>query len=201
MSRFRQAKRRHQRKRVLILVEGSTGQSEQRYFQELARLLRHSTSLEVKVFPGMGEPSKLLRICLGKIEKTGEWKDYDDYCLVSDTDRHEQLRASIQKAHSSQYPIKFYVTNPEFELWLLWHHQEQASFIDKERLEALVKQFKLVKGKNGKELGDGLKFSDYKNAVDRARKAWPQAAVNTIGPNPSSALCCLVDLLEGKTTA
>lgn len=60
-----QRKFRQSRPRVLIIVEGDTGKSEQTYFQLLARELRSNKSaVDVKVIPGKGEPSKLLSKCL-----------------------------------------------------------------------------------------------------------------------------------------
>ena len=64
MARRHVAKKRRERslrKRVLIVVEGATGKSEQVYFQQLVQVLRsEQITVDVKVLPGAGEPKNLM---------------------------------------------------------------------------------------------------------------------------------------------
>lgn len=188
-----QRKSRQSRPRVLIIVEGDTGKSEQTYFQLLARELRSNKSaVDVKVIPGKGEPSKLLSKCL--VEKERHEEEYDHFCLVVDADEHAKLEEVLREAPGQG--INVVVTNPQFELWLLWHVLDQHGFIS--GAEAADKAYKLglTTGKNGKELARLFPVHSFQEAQQRARQVWPELRPNQIGSNPSSSIPWLIEAIQ-----
>lgn len=188
-----QRKLRQTRPRVLIIVEGDTGKSEQMYFQLLARELRsNQAAVDVKIIPGKGEPSKLLNKCL--VEKERREGEYDHYCLVVDVDEHAKLESAIGAA--SRHGVAVVVTNPQFELWLLWHVLDQQGFITGDEAASKAREWGLTAGKNGKELARSFPVRNFHEAQRRARQAWPNLRPNQIGSNPSSSIPWLIDAIQ-----
>lgn len=193
----RRRPQRRQSKRVLIVVEGARGKSEQAYFQLLNQELRgNATVLSLQVEPGAGEPLRVLKKCRNKTteqEKRAENGEpaYDARFIVVDRDDHGTLERVLQECESEQ--IHGIVTNPKFELWLLWHKDEQRASIDGAQLDRRVRDLHLVEGRNGKELAKGFEIKNYKPAMERAQKAWPKLVDNRVGPNPSSAIAWMIE--------
>lgn len=187
---------RRQSKRVLIVVEGSRGKSEQAYFQLLNQELRgNATVVSFQVEPGAGEPTRVLKECremtAKQAKRTGkDEQPYDARFIVVDKDEHGALEGVLQDCKAER--IHGIVTNPKFELWLLWHKEEQAAFIYGAQLYKRVRDLNLVEGRNGKELAKGFDIGDYKVAMERAQKAWPENADNKVGPNPSSGIVWMI---------
>lgn len=188
-----QRKPRQTRPRVLVIVEGDTGKSEQTYFQLLARELRsNKAAVDVKVIPGKGEPSKLLNKCL--VEKGRHGGEYEHFCLVVDADQHPRLEEVLREA--PKQGIEVLVTNPQFELWLLWHALDQQGFISGTEVADKVRQLGLTTGKNGKELARLFPVHSFQQAQRRARQIWPELRPNQIGPNPSSSIPWLIEAIQ-----
>ena len=124
-------------------------------------------------------------------KRTGkDGQAYDARFIVVDKDEHGALEGVLQDCKAER--IHGIVTNPKFELWLLWHKEEQAAFIYGDHLDKRVRDLNLVEGRNGKELAKGFDIGDYKVAMERAQKAWPENADNKVGPNPSSGIVWMI---------
>ncbi|KGF01622.1 RloB family protein [Actinomyces sp. S4-C9] len=189
-------KQRKMRPRVLVVVEGSKGKSEEVYFQRLDQELRYDVALTVVA--GAGEPTKVLDACNQRIEreasKVGDGSIPFDYCfLVMDEDNHPHLNDVLEQCRQLNFDAL--VTNPKFELWLLWH-VEDCKFVSSSVLDKRVKSRSLVSGKNGKELAGSFPVKDYAAAVERAKKAWREMASNEVGPNPSSGIPVYLEKLD-----
>ena len=189
-------KQRKMHPRVLVVVEGSKGKSEEVYFQRLDQELRYDVALTVVA--GAGEPTKVLDACYQRIEreasKVGDGSKPFDYCfLVMDEDNHPHLNDVIEQCR--QMGFHALVTNPKFELWLLWH-VEDCKFVSSSVLDKRVKSRSLVSGKNGKELAGSFPVKDYAAAVERAKKAWRGLTSNEAGPNPSSGIPVYLEKLD-----
>ena len=184
------------RKRVLIVVEGAAGKSEQRYFQQLVQVLRSKQiTVDVKVLPGAGEPKRVLEKCRDELT-TRARTDYDHACLVIDDDNHPTLDQVLHDCEQSLPKIDAVITNPQFELWLLWHHQDHTSFIDSKALTRKVSELKLVTGRQGKELAHGFPVNDYPKAMRRAHQVRPDLGTRERGGNPSSGIPWLITALQ-----
>lgn len=170
---------------ILIVVEGSKGKSEQTYFELLNQTKRFNFELRFKVVPGSGGPSHVMKAAL---KQTG---DYSHICLVMDVDEHKDLSDVIAQTKYASTPSFSVVTNPQFELWLLWHSEDQKGAISKNLLEEKVKKANLVTGKRGKELHRSFPIENVDIALKRAIRAKP----GEIGDNPSSAIPWLIEAL------
>ncbi|VEI13741.1 RloB family protein [Trueperella bialowiezensis] len=189
---------RRKYRKVLVVVEGSKNKSEQAYFEQLNQELRQSASISIVVEAGEGEPSKVLRACQRKTvqeqERTGDSKPFDIRVLVVDVDEHAKLPSVLEQCEKEG--IHALVTNPRFELWLLWHKEDYTRAASAQDIDARVRRLKLVGGSGGKELGREFLITNYAEAIQRARRAWPELSPNHIGPDPSSAIPWLIDKLS-----
>ena len=198
----RHAKRRRPprqtKKRLLVVVEGDKDKSEQAYLQRLDQYLRPGgLTPSFKVVPAGGEPTRVLKKCLQYLEKDG----YDLACLVVDRDKHQRLGEVIRQAKANKigkkhFPIHVLVTNPQFELWLLWHVEDQRAFISSSDLEKRVERANLVVGKSGKSLSPKFPIERFRDAVKRAEACSMAPEPWQMGTNPYSGLPWLVKVLE-----
>lgn len=175
-----------ERGRLLLVVEGSQGKSEQAYFELLRRELEtRSLSVIVRVFPGNGEPTRVLK----EAEKRAE--DYDHVCLLMDVDTHAKLDDVLQECKRKPTPFHAVVTNPKFELWLLWHKEKRAGFISSKELDRRVQELGLVQGKDGKNLAPNFPIENYRTAMENAVKVGDREH----GENPSSGIPWLIEAM------
>ena len=119
--------------------------------------------------------------------------DYDGAVIVVDVDQHAALDAVLTECRSSG--ITAIVTNPCFELWLLWHSEDQRAHTEPRKAGERLQSLKHVDDGDGKHLTGKFPIDGY-TAADRARRARNGLAVNERGPNPSSAMPWLIGLLE-----
>ncbi|CAB0616564.1 RloB family protein [Corynebacterium diphtheriae] len=195
MSKSTKGKRKQRLPRKLlsrwaIVVEGSKDKSECSYFDRIKQIVgRNTSSLSVKVVPGDGEPTKVF-------EKAQSLRDnYDRIILVMDTDSHAHLSSVLQSC-AKDSKIDAVVTSPMFELWLLWHVEDCARQLDKTTLEKLLKGKKIVDGKRGKSLHPAFPLDKYRDAITRAKRAWPNLTCNKPAPNPGSSVPWVLEQLD-----
>jgi len=170
-----------------VVTEGVT---EQEYLEGLRQRIRsRHVALDIKA--GGGEPSRVLKECRKALRAR---KDYDGAVIVVDVDQHAALDAVLTKCRSSG--ITAIVTNPCFELWLLWHSENHHAHIEPGKARERLQSLKHVDDGDGKHLTGKFPIDGYTAAADRARRAWNGLAVNERGPNPSSAMPWLIGLLE-----
>lgn len=171
-----------------MVTEGVT---EQEYLELLNQRIRsRHISLDIKV--SGGDPSKALRKCKNRLLCAR--KDYDGAVIVVDVDQHAALDAVLTECRSSG--ITAIVTNPCFELWLLWHSEDHHAHIEPGKAGERLQSLKHVDDGDGKHLAKNFPIEGHTEAAERARRAWNGLAVNERGPNPSSAMPWLIDLLE-----
>lgn len=188
-----QRRTRKTRPKLLLIVEGSANKSEQSYFELLARELRSAKAVvDVKVIPGKGEPSKLLKRCLTEKDRNGDRYDY--YCLVVDVDEHASLPNVLKQAERNG--INVVVTNPKFELWLLLHVTDVNTQLSTSQIDKLMSELNLTAGKRGKELARKFPVRNYQEACQRGYNLWKNLAPGKIGPNPSTAIPWLVTAIK-----
>lgn len=135
-------KPRQQRKRILVVVEGSPGKSEEEYFKQIHSRLPRSTSPSLKVVAAGGEPRRVWDECRNRMNRG----DFDFGCLVLDHDDHPTLPEVLCEV-SKHKNVAAVVTNPQFELWLLLHAQDQNAAITARVLRQKVREHNLVSPK------------------------------------------------------
>ena len=84
------------------------------------------------------------------------------------------------------------VTNPCFELWLLWHTTDRRAYTETRDCVRLARSSRLI---GDKDLTARFPIASFPEAVKRAQQAWPTIMPNKKGPNPSSAMPWLIDLM------
>lgn len=126
----------------------------------------------------------------------GKGTPYDHCVCVVDVDQHSHLEDAAALARSEG--LLFLVSNVKFENWLLWHRVDSLAPHSSQNLDSLMKKHGLVEGK---KLPTDFPFANVGDACSRARRADPELASSRIGPNPSSAMPLLVDLLRGTSPA
>lgn len=174
---------RFERPRGLVVTEGTV--TEIQYLQMLQQQLpRNAASLKL-----IGEGSDPLRVVKRALR---ERKDGDyswTVCLV-DRDKHETLQDAFRLA--TEEDIRVLVSNPCFELWLLWHLEDWRRHSSSRDVQARLAKLKVLQDKS---LTSSFPIGRYADARARSDKASPEHLVNHLGPNPSSPIPVLLELL------
>lgn len=157
-----------------MVTEGVT---EREYLERLRQRIRsRHVALDIKV--GGGEPSRVLKEC----RKALRAEKYDGAVIVVDVDQHDALDAVLTECRSSG--ITAIVTNPCFELWLLWHSEDHHAHINPKKAGERLKSHKHGSGRDGKHLAKDFPIDGHTAAADRAHRAWNGLAVNERAPIP-----------------
>lgn len=180
-------------RRILVVTEGT--KTEPEYVEGLDRYLRSKgAATTVKSFPVGKDPLKVVQKCVEKRDEAArdDEKRYDHCVCLVDVDEHQSLPAAVRLAESEG--ILLLISNLKFEAWLRWHKENKRSILSTKQLDDLVTKLGLV---NGKNLSQSFPFDAVRNACEIARAIDPKMQPGRIGPNPSSAMPILVDLMQG----
>lgn len=169
-------------KRVFLLAcEGR--HTERKYFEGIQsnkielEILQY---VEIKIFeksnPDLSNPLKIFEELKQKIENNGI--EADEVCLIVDRDSdsfsEEQYLKVLNGCEENNY--NFYLSNPNFELWLLFHFVESLSQ-EQKKLFLTDKDgvsFELQKLLNENHLSRGKNFNKkilFKHYIDRIENA------------------------------
>jgi len=183
----RRRPQRRERLRILVVAEGA--KTEVQYVQGLVQHLRRSgVAVRGTVTHGIGRDPE--RVLAAAERYSAEDPDgFDSVWVLLDVDKHAHLQRSLARAHAAG--IRALVSNPCFELWLLWHFAQMNQHHDGEWLKQKLRQY----GHDGKAISSAFPFEHYEAAVARALD--PRRAVDCCvkGGNPSSAMPLLVETL------
>lgn len=187
MGRRASRKTRHAKQlktHYVVFTEGLV--TEPQYLELLRQHLRprHAT---FSIKPIGKDPSRILTECR-KAERRG---DFDRAILVVDVDQHHKLDEVLRDCRSST-SVDAIVTNPCFELWLLWHAADRRGYTETRECVSLARTNNLT---GDKDLNTKFPISNFPEAVKRAQQAWSELTPNERGPNPSSAMPWLIDLM------
>lgn len=194
--RKRQRRSRPQRqpvRRILVVTEGL--QTEPQYVEGLNRHLRSKGSTAVVKSVKVGkDPLKVVQKCIDKRDEAARNdKAYDDCVCLVDVDQHSSLAAAAQLAEDER--IQLLVSNLKFEAWLRWHVENKRSALTSAQLDDAVAGLGLIKGKM---LSPNFPFDAVQSACEIARSLDPDMRPGRIGPDPSSAVPILVELMQGS---
>lgn len=87
-------------------------------------------------------------------------------------------------------------TNLKFELWLIWHTEQKTVSQSSKGLDRRMRTLRLCHPKDPKHLDGHFPFDGVDRAVEYARSIDPEMAGGRVGPDPSSAMPLLVDLIR-----
>lgn len=135
---------------------------------------------------GGSDPLRVVKRAL-KERKDGDYSW--TVCLV-DCDNHETLQDAFRLA--TEEDIRVLVSNPCFELWLLWHLEDWRHHSSSRNVQARLAKLKVLQDKS---LTSSFPIGRYADARARSDKASPEHLVNHLGPNPSSPIPVLLELL------
>lgn len=180
-------------RRILVVTEGT--RTEPQYVEGLNRYLRSkgATAFVRRVAVGK-DPLKVVQKCVEKRDEAvqNDTEGYDDCVCLVDVDEHQTLPAAIQLAEREG--IRLLISNLKFEAWLRWHAEDKRSALTSAQLDGIVAKLGLVKGKI---LAQSFPFHQVHDACKTARAVDPEMRSGRRGPDPSSSMPILVDLLKG----
>ncbi len=174
------------------MTEGT--ETEPQYVEKLASFLRSRESSTHVRRVGVGkDPLKVVQKCIELRERAADTeKAYDACACLVDVDQHASLNDASALARKEQ--VLLLVSNLKFEMWLRWHAEDRRSVLSSSELDRCVARLGLVQGK---ALPANFPIEKADDASRVARAADPQLSPNRKGPNPSSAMPVLLDLLRG----
>ncbi|GAA4685092.1 RloB family protein [Frondihabitans cladoniiphilus] len=181
-------------RRILVASEGEI--TERQYVERLSQILR-TKGVNVSVTPvhGASDPVSVVEKCMEEREreKRSRREPFDHCVCLVDVDTHAHLEDAIDLASANG--IQLIITNLKFEVWLLWHVSDSLGERTSKELDALTKTHSLFH--KDKHLAVDFPFDGVDRATKNAYSADPNLAANRKGPDPSSAMPVLVQLMRG----
>lgn len=130
-SRRRTVSTRDQRKNILILGEG---QSEYVYFGRLQSRYPH-----MRIIPQNGKGGGSYNNLISTVKKSATIRglnvgDGDVLAIVADVDEHtaDEVRETMRVCDKEH--IEFYISNIDFEVWLLMHFEDMTKWMERDDL-------------------------------------------------------------------
>ncbi|WP_214106351.1 RloB family protein [Acrocarpospora catenulata] len=170
------------------MAEGEN--TEPQYFRGLARELR-ATGVEIfrLSVEGIGrDPARVVRRAAAAMSEVAAGSEYDHVWCVVDVDDHETLGEALREA--KRLAIRIAISNPCFELWILWHFLDHRAHIGKRALEEKLKRLGLV----GKNLPANFPYENYLSAIKRG-EVRASGDEYRVPDNPASTVYRLARLL------
>ncbi|MBF1696705.1 MAG: RloB domain-containing protein [Selenomonas sp.] len=159
--------------------------TELQYLEKLRQHVRPQHA-EFKFIKIGKDPSAIYKRCLRVLEKDS----FDQGIIVVDVDQHERLEEMLDDCRRSS-DVNAVVSNPCFELWLLWHATDRRGYTETRECVRLARKSLM----GNKDLIANFPISSFPEAAKRAQQAWSELAPYKKGPNPSSAMPWLIDLM------
>ena len=185
---------RNPARRILVVTEGT--RTEPQYVERLNSYLRSRSATAIVKSVGVGEDP--LRVVKKSIElrdaATDTEKCYDVCVCLVDVDEHSTLESASRLAERES--ILLLVSSLKFEAWLRWHAEDRRSALNSSQLDQRMATLKLT---TGKTLSLRFPIDGVEDACTIARAADPAMRAGRTGPDPSSAMPILVDLMRGAT--
>jgi RloB-like protein len=181
---------RAERRRLLVVAEGTN--TEVQYMQGLTQHLK-TTGVSVRPVTTKGrgrDPLSVLKAAESLAREAESVDPYEEIWLVVDVDEHATLSECLRQAKKKDIPVV--ISNPRFEIWLLWHFQASTKFHTKNTLRDALRPY----GQDAKNLTPDFPFNAYIDASVRARGT--TTGPSAVGDNPSSSMNCLLDVLEDR---
>ena len=194
----RQLHSKEQKRRIRVLTEGAV--TEQSYLREFCA---EGINLEFAQTSGFAPLSLVQRARqeLKQDKRSHVDERFDDIWCVFDRDEHPHLKPAIQEARDAGINIAF--SNPCFELWLVWHLENQSAHVERRAIQRRCQDLGLIQGKQiTKEampkLRDGFPEARHRaKSLDKSR----ESDGTEYGANPHSDVWRLVELLQENDCA
>ncbi|WP_268248030.1 RloB family protein [Actinoplanes lobatus] len=179
---------------MVVFCEGRN--SEPDYVNGLKRLphVIRNTALNIEIHPKQGTPLTLVRMAAERFKDP----EVDECWCLFDVEwpkHHPHLAEAIDLAKRAG--VRFAVSNPCFELWLMLHHADHTQFLDTARAES---ESRRLDGRKGKSIDAAAYMPLRKAAAERAarlEKRHLRDRTTFPGDNPSSGMFRFLDAVEG----
>lgn len=181
-------------RRILVASEGEI--TEKQYVERLSQVMRsNNVNVSISTVHGASDPVSVVKKCIDEREreKKSRREPFDHCVCLVDVDTHAHLDEAI--ALAGEHGVQLIVTNLKFEVWLLWHVNDSLGAKTSHDLDALMQTHSLLH--KGKHLVQSFPFGDVGRAVQNAYRSDPDLAANRKGPDPSSAMPILIQLMQG----
>lgn len=193
--RIRPDRSRPRKTIIRVLTEGRV--TEPNYIDVLKQ--KYRDSFEIEVMKGdAGSSPKILVDLARKYQKRRDKNnpEFDEIWCIFDVDQHQNLKSVIQEARDSN--IKIAISNPCFELWLVWHYKDQTAPIKSHDIQKVAQDLGILKGKHLTENGKNKVREKYEDAKSRAQRLEKRHTCDGAKSwkNPSSQMWKFVDRLE-----
>ncbi|MDO4791094.1 MAG: RloB family protein [Buchananella hordeovulneris] len=179
-------------RRILVVTEGL--RTEPQYVEGLNDYLRsRGTTTTVKSVPVGKDPLKVVQKCVEFRDTAARrGKEFDECVCLVDVDQHQTLASAIRCAEREK--ISLLISNLKFEVWLRWHVEDRRAALTSSQLDDRVERLGLVQDK---VLSPNFPFDAVDHACQIARAVDGDMCAGRQGPDPSSSLPILVDLMRG----
>ncbi|MEU6643230.1 RloB family protein [Saccharomonospora sp. NPDC046836] len=176
---------RRENPRILLVAEGE--KTEVQYFKRLADYLRAAaiSVVDVKVKGRGRDPVSIINAAANETDNgrlVGDRDGYDTAWRVFDVDDHKKIPQALAPA----------ISNPCFELWLLWHFCDCTKHVDSTYLRRALRGY----GIKGKDIPPSFDFALARQAVGRAPKD-----SSHVPRNPGTGVAGLVDYIHDPARA
>lgn len=196
-----------QTKRILVVAEGLV--TEMEYIEAVKRLHRIGRDT-IRIEHGHTDPIGIVRQAKAMMKEASKTDMYDQAWCVFDVEAKsdQQSRFGLLEAldaakrTTGKEKIKCAVSNPCFEIWLLWHCTDQTGPITSDAVQRRCLERGITSGNTGKNIRDtnDLILNKYDAARERAILMEQTHDRNgTIKPedrNPSSGMYELIDAIH-----
>lgn len=184
----RPRKTRNERSKILIVTEGVV--TEVQYFKELCRHLRATGTnvLGVNVKGAGRDPVHVVSKASNESKNgtmIGTEAGFDAVWCVFDVDDHERIETAVELARKLGFDLA--VSNPCFEVWLLWHFEECEQYLSGDQVREKLKKHGIAE----KNMPANFKYGN----VDKARERVKHKS-GDIPSNPGSRVWVLSEYLR-----
>jgi hypothetical protein len=167
----RPARKLTQGKRFLVVVEGVITEPE--YIEAIKRS-RQMRSVEVLIETGHTDPIGIVNQAKARRKEVSKTDPYDQVWCVFDAEAKltQPARFGLQQAldAAQRSGIPCAMSNPCFEIWLLWHQENKSAWIASDAVQSRCQALGITHGKDGKHIKnvDSLVQDYYTDAKNRA---------------------------------
>ena len=200
MSRARRVGRRNGARtpsmRIVVVAEGRC--TEPSYLATFTKIYCNK-SVKVRTIGGVGDPRAVVERAIeerndARRERLGAC---DSIWAMFDRDIHPRFHEAINLARGNG--ISLAISNPCFELWGIFHYEDQDAPIDRHQCQRRLGELCKDYARRGSKIFDDFQVigSCYPDAVERARDSLTRRAEQgDPGGNPSSSVHCLTEFIR-----
>jgi hypothetical protein len=191
-----------QTKKFLVVAEGAV--TEREYIEAVKRS-RRMRSVEVLIETGHTDPIGIVKQAKARHNEASKTDPFDQVWCIFDVEAKltQQARFGLQEALDAarRSKIRCAVSNPCFEIWLLWHSVDHANWIASDAVQRRCKELGITQVEDEKHIQDanGLVRNYCQTARDRASNVEQMherdGKTNREDRNPSSLMYQLIDAI------